>query len=123
MGGMALISSLLKVAAVLALLILVLRMLSRHQRGRGGSRMGAGRAVQAPMIEVMEQSRLGRTANVVAVRVGERVLLLGVTESGVQHLADVTDDIDLTIDDTDEPTGPSVLDHAVDLLRSGNFRR
>ena len=122
MEGMALISSLLKVAAVLGLLILSLRMLSRHQRGRGGARVGGGRSTQAPIIEVVEQSRLGRTANIVAVRVGERVLLLGVTESGVQHLADVTDDIDLTVDE-DDPQAASVLDHAVDLLRSGNFRR
>ena len=123
MAGMALLSSLLKVGAVLGLLVLTLRLLSRNQRGRGGARIGGGRPVQAPIIEVVEQSRLGRTANVVAVRVGERVLLLGVTESGVQHLADVTDDIDLTVDEPGDASSASVLDHAVDLLRSGNFRR
>lgn len=122
MGGIELITSLLKVGAVLALLILALRTLSRHQRGRNGARVTGGRTTAGPLIEVVDQSRLGRNANAVAVRVGERVLLLGVTESGVQHLADVTDDIDLTEDDED-PGSTSVLDHAVDLLRSGGFRR
>jgi flagellar biogenesis protein FliO len=122
MGGFALVLSLLKVAAVLGALILCLRLLARHQRGRTGVR-SSGRTTAAPLIEVVDQSRLGRTANVVAVRVGERVLLLGVTEAGIETLADVSDDIDLTVDDPDEPPPGSVLDHAVDLLRTGGFKR
>lgn len=119
MSGIELLTSLLKVVAVLALLILALRMVSRQQRGR--SRAG-GRTTPSALIEVLDQSRIGRSSNVVAVRVGERVLLLGVTESSIENLADVTEDIDLTEDES-VSEDLSVLDHAVDLLRSGGFRR
>jgi len=124
MGSFAVISSLLKVVAVLALLVITLRVIAKYQGARSGGR-GVGRAAPPAIIEVLDQSRLGRSGSVVALRVGERVLLLGTTEGSVEMLADVTDDIDLTVED-DQENGfaePSVLEHAVDLLRTGAFRR
>ncbi len=124
MGGLALISSLLKIAAVLALLVITLRVIAKYQGTRSGGR-GFNRPGPPAIIEVLDQSRLGRSANVMAVRVGERVFLLGITETSVEMLADVSDDIDLTIDDDDssELVEPSVFEHAVDLLRTGAFRK
>ena len=119
--GLDVVSSLLKVLVVFGLLVVTLRVLAKRQRGGGAAQKG-GRRAPGPIVELLDQSRVGRSANVVAIKVGERVLLLGVTESEISTLADVSEDIDLTVDeDPDEPTG-SVLDHAVDILRTGGFR-
>ena len=122
MDALTVVSSLLKVVAVLALLVISLRVLARYQGGRGKGRMGL-RGRPDTVIEVLEQSRLGRSASLAAVRVGDRVLLLGMTENRVETLADVTNDIDLTIpDEPGEDAGDqSMLDHAIELLRSGSF--
>lgn len=125
MDALTILSSLLKVGAVLALLVISLRLLARQQ-GRGSGTRAGSRGRPEALIEVLEQSRLGRTANVAAVRVGDRILLLGTTEGSVETLADVTDNIDLTVDEDedDEDLGDqSVLHHAMDLLRSGNFQK
>ena len=122
MAGGEVFIALLKVGAVLILLIGALRLLGRYQRGGGSS---AGRSIRprTSLLEVVDQTRLGRTNSVVALRAGDRVMVLGVTDSGIEHLADITDDIDLDgggdVDD-DEPG--SVLDHALDLLRTGDIR-
>lgn len=125
MGGTELLIALVKVAAVLVLLVGALKLLSRYQRGGGGGggRSG-GRAMRArtSVLEIVDQTRLGRTSSVVAVRAGQRVMVLGVTESGIEHLADITDDIDLAEDDDDVDEPGSVLDHALDLLRAGDIR-
>ena len=123
MGGTELLIALVKVAAVLVLLIGALKLLGRYQRGGGSSRSG-GRAIKArtSVLEIVDQTRLGRTSSVVAVRAGERVMVLGVTESGIEHLADITDDIDLGDDEDEDDAPASVLDHALDLLRAGDIR-
>lgn len=120
-----LLLSLAKVAAVFGLLFITLRLLGTWHRQRGTARP-SGRP-KAPLVEKIDEMRVGRGGSVVAVRVGETVLLLGVTEQRIDHLADVTESIDLTsVDEDDEPdrdTGPSPLDHALALLRqrtSGN---
>ena len=123
MGGTELLIALVKVAAVLVLLIGALKLLGRYQRGAGSGRSG-GRAIKArsSVLEIVDQTRLGRTSSVVAVRAGERVMVLGVTESGIEHLADITDDIDLGDDEDEDDAPASVLDHALDLLRAGDIR-
>lgn len=121
MAGGEVLIALVKVAAVLVLLIGALRLLGRYQRG-GGS---AARTIRprTSVLEVVDQTRLGRTNSVVALRAGDRVMVLGVTDSGIEHLADITDDIDLGGDDVDNDDEPgSVLDHALDLLRTGDIR-
>ncbi len=122
MEGAQLVISIAKFSAVLVVLVLALRLLSRNQRGRGGVRVPGGRGETAPLMEIVDQSRIGRSANAVALRVGERVLLLGVTETGIETLADITADIDLTAPEPEDASN-SMLDHAVDLLKTGNFRR
>ena len=68
--------------------------------------------------------RVGRTSSVVTMRVGERTLLLGVTEHQLTTLADVTDDLagletfpgdDADVDVTDRT---SVMDHALEVMRT-----
>lgn len=124
MDAITVLTSVLKIGAVLALLVISLRLLGRHQAKLGTNRAGRG-ARASVTIEILDQTRLSRTATIATVRVGDRILLLGTTEGSVQTLADVTDDIDLTVpEDGDEsdPTDETVLHHALDLLRSGRVR-
>ena len=122
MAGTEVLVTLLKVGVVLALLIGSLRLLGRYQRGGGGS---GGRALRSrpSVLEVVDQTRLGRTSSVVALRAGDRVMVLGISDGGIEHLADITDDIDLAEDEVEADESGSVLDHALDLLRTGDLRR
>lgn len=138
MGAVDLIVSLVKVGVVFGLLIITLRLLSRSRSLRGEG----ARSRRAPALEVLDKTRVGRTSSVVTVRVGDRALLLGVTESQITTLADVTDSLpspdagatdalfagtgqadaatDRSPDDVDVRS--SVLDHALELIRSGRIR-
>ena len=124
MGGAEVAIALVKVGAVLLLLVGALRLLARHQRsGNGG---GTGRSLRSrpSVLEIVDQTRLGRSSSVVAVRAGDRVMVLGVSESGgIEHLADISDDIDLNPDEEPDGESTSVLDHALDILRAGDIRR
>ena len=117
MGALDVVMSLVKVMAVFGLLLVTLRMLGRTKGLRGGARGG----VATPGLEVLDKARLGRTSSVVTVRIGERALLLGVTETQVTTLADVTDDMpppepEPEVDVTERT---SVIDHALEVLRAG----
>lgn len=129
MDVVSVLTSLVKVAIVFGLLIGTLRMLGRFQERRNGVRPKRGGGGRQPerVLEILDQSRVGRTSSVVAIRVGDRALLLGVTDGEVSTLADVTDDIDLAGPDDDEvnlgaPSPSTVLDQAMDMLRTGSFR-
>ncbi len=115
LGGV--IVNLVKVAAVFALLFVTLRMLGTWNRGRGGVRTSA--RAKAPLIEKIDELRVGRGGSVVTLRVGDTVLLLGVTEQHVQQIADVTASVDLTEMDAGPRSGagPSPFEHALALLR------
>ena len=120
MAGTEVLVALLKVGAVLILLIGALRLLGKYQRGGGST----GRTMRArtSVLEVVDQTRLGRTSSVVALRAGDRVMVLGVTDNGIEHLADISDDVDIDDDEADSDEPGSVLDHALDLLRTGDIR-
>ena len=77
MGGTELLVALVKVAAVLVLLIGALRLLGRYQRGGGARSNGRAMRARPSVLEIVDQTRLGRTSSVVAVRAGERVMVLG----------------------------------------------
>ncbi|MFN3218129.1 MAG: flagellar biosynthetic protein FliO [Acidimicrobiales bacterium] len=114
------VDTLVRIAVVFGLLFLTLRLLSRTR----GLRVDARRAgVRAPL-EIVDKVRVGRTSSVVTMRVGDRTLLLGVTEHQLTTLADVTDDLaamepaaedDADIDVTDRT---SVMDHALEVMRA-----
>jgi len=56
--------------------------------GRGGRRRAGGRVAAAGRFTVVGRQSLGRHAGVAVVRIGERALVLGVTEQSVQLLAE-----------------------------------
>ncbi len=123
MEGLDLLSSLIKLVAVFVLLALTLHALARYQRRQPAGRAAARRAPSA-LVEVVDQTRLGRSASLVAVRAGSRTLLLGLTEQRVELLSDLSADIEGTAGDHDdadpEPPSPQerqgVLDRALEIL-------
>lgn len=121
---MDLFETLVRIAVVFGLLLVTLRLLSRTR----GLRVDARRAgVRAPL-EVVDKVRVGRTSSVVTMRVGDRTLLLGVTEHQLTTLADVTDDLaavepadedEVAVDVTDRAADrTSVMDHALEVMRA-----
>ncbi len=121
---MDLFETLVRVAVVFGLLFVTLRLLSRTR----GLRVDARKAgVRAPL-EVVDKVRVGRTSSVVTMRVGDRTLLLGVTDHQLTTLADVTDDLPM-IDDAEADDASrdgdivitdrtSVMDNALEIMRS-----
>jgi flagellar biogenesis protein FliO len=117
-----LFETLVRIAVVFGLLFVTLRLLSRTR----GLRVDARRAgVRAPL-EIVDKVRVGRTSSVVTMRVGDRTLLLGVTEHQLTTLADVTDDLagmepaveDAADADVDVTDRTSVMDHALEVMRA-----
>jgi flagellar biogenesis protein FliO len=119
-----LVETLVRIAVVFGLLFVTLRLLSRTR----GLRVDARRAGVRARLEVVDKVRVGRTSSVVTMRVGDRTLLLGVTEHQLTTLADVTDDLaamestaedDVDVDVTDSVTDrTSVMDHALEVMRA-----
>ncbi len=72
----------ISLAVVLALIVVTGRVLRR-------STAAGGRTPSAtPTVEVLSRRPLGRSASIAVVRVGDRALVLGITESSVRLLAD-----------------------------------
>lgn len=123
---MDLFETLVRIAVVFGLLFVTLRLLSRTR----GMRVDARRTGARAPIEIVDKVRVGRASSVVTMRVGDRTLVLGVTEHQLTTLADVTDDIaamalagdedaDTAVDVTDRATDrTSVMDHALEVMRS-----
>lgn len=112
-----------RVALVLGLLVLTLRLVGRSRglRAAGSARSG-GRGSGA--VEILDQTRVGRTASIVTLRLGDRGVAIAVTDQQVT----VIGDIDLTVDAPDElPAAPSsasvTLRTGLDVLRERTIRR
>lgn len=71
----------LRVALSLAAVLLLMWVAARLLRGHGGGR-------SAGVVEVVARQQLGRGTSVAVVRVVDRALVLGVTETGVSLLSD-----------------------------------
>jgi flagellar protein FliO/FliZ len=95
-------------------------------RKRGGVLRKAG--VSQPL-EVLARQSLGRTASVQVVRMGERAVLLGVTEQSVSYLTegDPADfelaDMSVTVDLTDHALSSGGGPSADRTARSGGAQR
>ena len=81
--------------------------------GRGGRRRAGGRVAAAGRFTVVGRQSLGRHAGVAVVRIGERALVLGVTEQSVQLLAET--DLASVMGEQDAPEHRT----AVELPREG----
>lgn len=124
MDGLDLLGTLLKVVVVFGLLFVTLKVLARYQGGRGGRLPSASRRPQAgaSVVELVEQVRVGRSASVVAVRLGDRHVALAITDTSVTPLGEV--EVDLP----EQPIGPitappGLLNAALDALRDKTTRR
>lgn len=73
----------LRMAASLALVLGLLVLLARYAARRGLGRAHGPRGLQ---MEVLARQQLGRHSSMQIVRVGEQVLLLGVSDAGVRVL-------------------------------------
>ncbi|HEX7106892.1 MAG TPA: flagellar biosynthetic protein FliO [Acidothermaceae bacterium] len=108
---------LVSLAIVLALMYIAARLLQRS-RGGGSARPAAGRlgafassmkkakvgrraARRRPRLDVVARQPLGKSASVAVVRVGDRTMLIGITDASVQLLSEV----DSALFDEAEPTG------------------
>ena len=99
---------LLRVASSLAAVLGLIWLLSR-----GGRRRTGGRVAAAGRFTVVGRQSLGRHAGVAVVRVGDRALVLGVTEQSVQLLAET--DLASVLGEQDAPEHRT----AVELPREG----
>lgn len=114
-------------AAVLGLLVLAVRLLQRRQ---GGGFVRRRRAA-APMVEVLARQSLSRNASLQVVRIGDDVLALGVSDSGVRVLSQVdpqhADDLRSSplgqAAESGEADRPVLADHGLDEAQPVLTRR
>lgn len=98
-------------------------------RKRGFTGVASRRAARGPQIELIARRPLGRNSSVAVVRVGERSLVLGVTEHQVTNLGEVEfDEIDVIEDNTrtvsSGPGGPaSAWTTMLEQMRNRTARR
>ena len=99
MSGVSTIELLIRMTVSLAVIGGLLWLIQRVGRKRLG---GLGRSATAP-IEVTSRKQLSRTSSIALVRVGERNILIGVTDAGVSLIAE-GDDLN------NHPLSPSTSD-------------
>ncbi len=87
MSGVSTIELLIRMTVSLAVIGGLLLVIQRVGRKRLG---GLGRSATAP-IEVTSRKQLSRTSSIALVRVGERNILIGVTDTGVSLIAEGDD--------------------------------
>ena len=85
----------------LAIVIGLMWVAANVLRKRGFTGVASRRTTRGPQIELIARRPLGRNSSVAVVRVGERSLVLGVTEHQVTNLGEVEfDEIDVIEDNT-----------------------
>ena len=92
----------ISMVVVLGLLALAARVM-RRRNGMGGS--VAGRRTTRTQIEIVARQQLSRGSSLTVVRTGDRVLVLGVTDSSVTLLRDGEAPAELTAPIDDPTTG------------------
>ncbi|MFZ4583733.1 MAG: FliO/MopB family protein [Acidimicrobiia bacterium] len=86
----------------LAIVIGLMWLAGRVMRNRGmGGRPRKGDA----QLEVIDRKNLSKTASLALVRVGDRTLLVGVTEHGISNLTEVAQPQPIALTLVDEPSG------------------
>ena len=78
---------LVKVGLVFGLLFVTLRVVGKLHMGGGGARLGARK--DGAVVQVLGRQSLGRNADVTVVALGDRTLVLGVTEHNVSVVTEL----------------------------------
>ena len=91
-----------------AVLLCALGAVAIWMRRRRPTSVGRRRPRQRPQIEVVGSAKVGPKAFAVITRVGDRTLLLGVTDHAVQRLAWLEED-DATVDDAENASPVAVV--------------
>jgi flagellar biosynthetic protein FliO len=113
----------------LAIVIGLMWVAANVLRKRGFTGVASRRVARGPQIELIARRPLGRNSSVAVVRVGERSLVLGVTEHQVTNLGEVEfDEIDVIEDNTrtvsSGPNGPaSAWTTMLEQMRNRTARR
>jgi flagellar protein FliO/FliZ len=106
-------------AVVLVLMALVARVM-RNRTMPGVGRVGARRDV----LQIVARQPLSRAASVAVVRAADRAMVLGITDHGIELLAEL-DPATLEDDDAGSPTAvaPPTWQGIVDAFRDRTVRR
>lgn len=121
--------SLIKVTVVLGLLVLTLRLVGRSR----GLRSPGRATTRGGTVEILDQARVGRSAAIVTIRLGERGVAIAVTEQQVTVIGEIdltappapADPADGQARDGARAPRPAVttLRAGIDLLRERTVRR
>jgi len=109
----------------LAVVLVLMALLARVLRNR--TMPGLGRpSVRRDLLQIVARQSLSRSASVAVVQAGERALVLGITETGINVLAELDPEA-LRPDEPDETQGPLAMNPSwrgfVDVLRERSVRR
>ena len=109
----------------LALVLILMALLAKVLRNR--TMPGLGRpSVRRDLLQIVARQPLSRSASVAVVQAGERALVIGITEAGVNLLAEL-DPESLEPDEPEGGDGPVVMNPSwrgfVDVLRERSVRR
>lgn len=109
----------------LAVVLILMALLAKVLRNR--TMPGLGRpSVRRDLLQIVARQSLSRSASVAVVQAGERALVLGITETGVNLLAELDPEA-LQPDEPDDTEGPLAMNPSwrgfVDVLRERSVRR
>ena len=123
MQDVSLVSLVGRLAVSLGIVLLLMALLARLLRNRAMPGLGRG-GVRRDVLEVVTRQSLSRTASVAVVRAAGRALVLGVTETGITLLAELSSE---ALEPDEEATGPIVPKYAwrdvVEGVRERTVRR
>jgi flagellar protein FliO/FliZ len=129
MGSASTLALFARLIMSLAVVIGLMWVAANVLRKRGFSGVAGRRAVRGPQVELLARRPLGRNASITVVRVGDRTLVIGVTDHQVTKLGEVEfEDIDLNEDATwTAPSGgtspASAWKTMLDQMRNRTARR
>jgi flagellar protein FliO/FliZ len=93
-----------RLVASLGMVVAIILVAHKYLRSRGGLRFG--KSADAPRLDVLDRTTVGRNVSVAVVRVGGRGLIVGVTEQSVTLLAEAPELIDRYEHEEAERTAP-----------------
>ena len=95
---------LVRLVASLGVVVAIILLAHKYLRNKGGLRFG--KSPNAPRLDVLDRTTIGRNTSVAVVRVGGRGLIVGVTEQSVTLLAEAPELVDRYEQEEAERTAP-----------------